>query len=112
MSKNLSEEKRENQVAALSLEQKFELMAACGNTHSEMAAYLQISKTQFLAQANTPGTKIADAILRGRLQTEITITSKQKALAEAGKITAVQIFEKRLFQKKLQGLKERIYFGE
>ena len=97
--------------ANLSMEEEVELMSSCGFTNSEMASYLKLSKNQFLSQALSEGTKIYEAILRGRLKTEISITQKQKDLAEAGNITAVQIFEKRLFQKKLQQFKEQIYLG-
>jgi hypothetical protein len=114
MSKKKLDEKQKELTEApqRSTEEEIELMASCGFTNSEMAAYLQVSKKQFLSQALTPDTQYYNAILKGKLSTEIAITEKLRLLAATGNITAVQQFEKRLAAKKLQEIKERIYFGE
>jgi len=98
------------EVPALTLEEEVVQMASCGLTLSEMASYLCISKKQFKAQAETPDSKIYNAILKGKLMTEIAITSQQKVLAESGNITAVQVFEKRMESKETQELKERLFY--
>jgi len=105
-------ESRENEIVELTLEQEVEQMASCGFTHTEMALCLDLSKKQFIAQATTPDTKIWLAIKKGQLGTELEITIKQKQLAAAGNITAVQVYEKLMKKKKIQQLKEKIYFGE
>ena len=105
------EETRETEVAELTLEQEVERMAACGMTHTEMALCLDLSKKQFISQATTPDTKIWLAIKKGQLGSEMEITYKQQQLAASGNITAVQVYEKLMFKKKLQQLKEQIYFG-
>lgn len=106
------EESKKTEVAELTLEQEVEQMASCGFTHREMALSLDLSQKQFIAQATTPDSKIWLAIKKGQLGTELSITHKQKELAAAGNITAVQVYEKLMKKKKLQQLKEQIYFGE
>lgn len=105
------EETRETEIAELTLEEQVEQLASCGFTTTEMALYLGLSKKQFQSQATTPDTKIWEAIKRGQLQTDFTIIFKQLELAKSGNITAVQVFDKLQFKKKLQQLKEQIYFG-
>lgn len=103
---------RENETSELTLEQEVERMASCGFTYSEMALCLDLSKNEFIKQATTPDTKIWLAIQKGQLGTELEISFKQKQLAASGNITAVQVYEKLMLKKKLQKLKEKIYFGK
>jgi hypothetical protein len=95
----------------LSLEEEVEQLAACNYTPAEMAIYLNVEKKLFVKQATTPDTKIWLAIQRGKLRTDYNISLKQKELAEAGNITAVQVFEKIKEAKRVEELKNKIWFG-
>lgn len=103
---------RENELPALSTEEEIEQMAACGMVNSEMALILGVSKKEFNKQANTPDTKYFNAIKKGKLWSELQVSQALQRLAEVGNITGVQQFEKRLKAKRLQQLKERIYYAE
>lgn len=86
-------------------------MAAAGFTTSEIAVALGYDKKAFARLAAIEDSVIWCSINRGKMQSEFTIAEKQKELAEAGNITAVQIFEKMKAKKQLEELRNRIWFG-
>lgn len=102
----------EDGLVDLSLEEEVEIMAGCNWAPSDMATYLGFEKKAFLSQYNTPGTRIWEAARRGKLKTDMTISFRQKTLAEAGNITAVQIFEKMKEQKETEALRNKVWFNE
>lgn len=108
----MTEDDRNNEIKELSLEEQVEIMAGCNYTPTEMAIYLNVAKKPFIAQANTPDTKIWLAIQRGKLKTELNISAQQKTLAESGNITAVQVFEKIRERKRTEEIKNKIWFGQ
>jgi len=101
----------EKEIAPLSEEEEISRMAACGFTHTEMALALGYDVKAFKVLAAEVDSKIWTAIQAGKLQSEFLLIDKQRQLAESGNITAVQIFEKLAKKKKVQELKEQIYFG-
>lgn len=104
---NIPEEKE-----PLTLIEEVELMAACNYTPTEMALYLNYDKKAFKRQLEQEGTKINEAYRRGKLKSEFQISLQQKALAEAGNITAVQVFEKIRERKDTEILRNKIWFNE
>lgn len=97
----------------MSLEEQVETVAGCNFSLTEMALYFSevVSQEQFLQKANDPDSLIYLAIQRGRLKTEFNIAAQQKLLAETGNSTAVQIFEKITERKRVEEIKNKIWFG-
>lgn len=86
-------------------------MAANGFTMREMALQLGYDYRAFKQQALTVDSDIWTAIESGKMESEFTIIDKQRQLAEAGNITAAQTFKNMTDQKKIEQIKERIWFG-
>lgn len=108
----MPEESRQTELPELSIEEQIEAMAANGNTFTEMAVILGLSRNQFAAQAEMEGTKYNLAIKRGILKSEYLQANALRSLAETGNITGKQEFNKHIKAKNLQKLRERIYYGQ
>lgn len=91
---------------------QIELMAANDFTIRQMALQLGFDFAAFKELAETEDSDYWLAIRRGRLRTEFNITDKQRQLAESGNITATQIFQKIKDEKRIETIKNRIWFGE
>lgn len=87
------------------------LMSANGFTIREMALQLGYDYNAFKQQAETIDSDIWTAIQAGKLKSEFLISDKQRQLAEAGNITAAQTFRNILNDKKIETVKQHIWFG-
>lgn len=103
--------KKPKEPVELTEEEEIARMAACGFTNGEMALQLGYVYGEFKMAAETKDSDIWTAIQAGKLKSEFTLIDKQRQLAESGNITAVQIFQNVLKKKKIQQLKDQIYFG-
>lgn len=103
--------KEEKEPEFLSESEEIARMAACGFTVSEMALQLGYDRKAFALQAEIVDSDIWTAIQAGKLETDFNVANKQRELAESGNITAVQIFQNVLEAKKVEQLKNRIWFG-
>ena len=86
-------------------------MSANGFTMREMALQLGYDYRAFKQQALAIDSEIWTAIQAGKMQSEFVIIDKQRQLAEAGNITAAQTFRNMTETKKVEQIKERIWFG-
>ena len=91
---------------------EIEQLAAVNYSYAEMALYLSMPKKLFVQEAKQKDSAIWEAIQRGYLKTQVDIDNKLAENAAAGNITAVQIYEKRTEAKRVENLKEIIFYGE
>lgn len=102
---------KEEEEIFLTEEEEIQRMAACGFTNRQMALQLGYQYGAFKHEAETVDSDIWTAIEAGKLQSEFAVIDKQRQLAESGNITAVQIFNNVKEQKRLEQIKNRIWFG-
>lgn len=97
----------------ITFEEQVAMLAGCNYTVKEMSVYFSevTSPKQFIEKANDPTSIIYLAIQRGKLKTGFQIANQQRALAESGNITAVQVFEKLKESKKVEEVINKIWFG-
>ena len=95
----------------LTEEEEISRMAACGFTVREMALQLGYEYGEFKHEAETKDSTIWTAIQAGKLMSDFTVIDKQRQLAESGNITAVQIFNNVKEEKRIEQIKNRIWFG-
>lgn len=91
---------------------EIEQLSAVNYSYAEMALYLSMPKKLFVQEAKQKDSAIWEAIQRGYLKTQFDIDNKLAENAAAGNITAVQIYEKRTEAKRVENLKEIIFYGE
>lgn len=103
--------KDEENIEVLSEKEIIRRMAANGFTMREMALQLGYDYKAFKQQAETIDSDIWTAIQAGNLESEFLISDKQRQLAEAGNITAAQTFRNILNDKKIETVKQHIWFG-
>lgn len=95
----------------LTEEEEISRMSACGFTVREMALQLGYVYGEFKMQAETIDSDIWRAIQAGKLMSDFTVIDKQRQLAESGNITAVQIFNNVKEEKRIEQIKNKIWFG-
>ena len=67
-------------------------LAGCNYSPEKIALYLDVDKKAFLDLWYQKESDVRKAYERGKLVADFNISNKQKELAEAGNITAAQIF--------------------
>ena len=67
-------------------------LAGCNYSPEKIAIYLDVDKKAFLQLWYQKESMVRQAYERGKLVADFNISNKQKELAEAGNITAAQIF--------------------
>ncbi|MNG34577.1 hypothetical protein D3C84_1210930 [compost metagenome] len=71
-----------------------------------------MDKKAFLRLWYQKESEVRMAYERGKLVSEFKINNKQKELAEAGNITAAQIFLKEAEKTEINNIRNRILFGD
>jgi hypothetical protein len=87
-------------------------LAGCNYSPERIALYLDVNKKAFMQLYRDPGNEVRRAYDRGKLIAEFNINNKQKELAEAGNITAAQIFLKEAERTEVNNIRNRILFGD
>lgn len=87
-------------------------LAGCNYSPEKIALYLDVDKKAFLQMWNDKDTEVRKAYERGKLMAEFNINNKQKELAEAGNITAAQIFLKEAERTEVSNIRNRILFAD
>lgn len=87
-------------------------LAGCNYSPEKIALYLDVDKKAFLQLWYQKESEVRMAYERGKLVSEFSINNKQKELAEAGNITAAQIFLKEAEKNEVNNIRNRILFGD
>lgn len=87
-------------------------LAGCNYSPEKIALYLDVDKKAFLQLWYQKESEVRMAYERGKLVSEFKINNKQKELAEAGNITAAQIFLKEAEKNEVNNIRNRILFGD
>jgi len=87
-------------------------LAGCNYSPEKIALFLDVDKKAFLQLWSNPESEVRMAYERGKLVAEFNINNKQKELAEAGNITATQIFLKESKENEINTIRNRILFGD
>jgi hypothetical protein len=87
-------------------------LAGCNYSPEKIALYLDVDRKAFLQVWNNTESEVRMAYERGKLVSEFNINNKQKELAEAGNITAAQIFLKESKENEINNIRNRILFGD
>jgi hypothetical protein len=87
-------------------------LAACNYSPEKIALYLQVDKKAFMRLWYDKESTVRVAYERGKLVSEFNINNKQKELANAGNITAAQIFLKEAEKNEVNNIRNRILFGD
>jgi hypothetical protein len=87
-------------------------LAACNYSPEKIALYLQVDKQAFMRLWYDIESNVRVAYEKGKLVSEFKINNKQKELAEAGNITAAQIFLKEAEKNEVNNIRNRILFGD
>lgn len=86
-------------------------LAATGYSPEKIALYLSCDKGQFLQEWYDHESDIREAYNRGKLKSEFLVALKQKEMAEAGNITAAQIFLKLQNETEITNIRNQVLFG-
>jgi len=86
-------------------------LAGCNYSPEKIALYLDMDKKAFLQVWNNKESEVRMAYERGKLVAEFNINNKQKELAEAGNITAAQIFLKESKENEINNIRNQCLFG-
>jgi hypothetical protein len=87
-------------------------LAGCNYSPEKIALYLDVDKKAFWDVWCQKESEVRKAYERGKLVAEFNINNKQKELAEAGNITAAQIFLKEAERTETNTIRNRILFGD
>ena len=87
-------------------------LAGCNYSPEKIALYLDVDKKAFLQLWYQKESDMRKAYERGKLVSEFNINNKQKELANAGNITAAQIFLKEAERLEVNNIRNRILFGD
>lgn len=87
-------------------------LSGCNYSPEKIALYLDVDKKAFLQLWYQKESEVRMAYDRGKLKSEFTINAKQKELAEAGNITAAQVFLKEAEKNEVNNIRNRILFGD
>jgi hypothetical protein len=87
-------------------------LAGCNYSPEKIALYLQVDKQAFMQLWYDKESTVRVAYERGKLVSEFNINNKQKELANAGNITAAQIFLKEAEKNEVNNIRNRILFGD
>ena len=87
-------------------------LAGCNYSPEKIAIYLDVDKKAFLELWYRKESLVRQAYERGKLVADFNISNKQKELAEAGNITAAQIFLKEAERTETNNIRNRILFGD
>jgi len=86
-------------------------LAGCNYSPEKIALYLDMDKKAFLQVWNNKESEVRMAYERGKLVAEFNINNKQKELAEAGNITAAQIFIGLREATEIERIRDQILYG-
>jgi hypothetical protein len=87
-------------------------LAGCNYSPEKIALYLDVDKKAFWDVWYQKESEVRKAYERGKLVAEFSINNKQKEMAEAGNITAAQIFLKEAERTETNNIRNRILFGD
>lgn len=86
-------------------------LAGCNYSPEKIALYLDVDKKAFLQLWSNKESEVRLAYERGKLVAEFNINNKQKELAEAGNITAAQIFIGLREATEVERIRDQILYG-
>lgn len=87
-------------------------LAACNYAPEKIALFLDVDRKTFLQLWFQKESEVRQRYERGKLVSEFNINNKQKELANAGNITAAQIFLKEAEKNRIANLRNQILFGD
>lgn len=87
-------------------------LAGCNYSAEKIALYLDVDKKAFLQLWYQKESMVRQSYERGKLVSDFNISNKQKELAEAGNITAAQIFIGLRKDTEVETIRNRILFGD
>lgn len=102
---------QEDSDLLLSTEDIIEKLAGCNYGPSEIAMYLDMSVKTFLAAWHDPKSAIRHHYEKGKLQADFEINQNLLDNAKTGNITAAQQYFKQADERRVEDLKQRIYYG-
>lgn len=86
-------------------------LAGCNYSPEKIALYLDVDKKAFLELWYQKESEVRMAYERGKLVSDFNISNKQKELAEAGNITAAQIFIGLRKDTEVETIRNQCLFG-
>lgn len=86
-------------------------LAGCNYSPEKIALYLDVDKKAFLQTWYNKESLVRQSYDRGKLLTDFNISNKQKELAEAGNITAAQIFIGLREATEIEQIRNQILYG-
>ena len=86
-------------------------LAGCNYSPEKIALYLDVDKKAFLDVWYQKESEVRKAYERGKLVADFNISNKQKELAEAGNITAAQIFIGLREVTEVERIRDQILYG-
>ena len=86
-------------------------LAGCNYSPEKIALYLDVDKKAFLELWYQKESAVRQAYERGKLVADFNISNKQKELAEAGNITAAQIFIGLREVTEVERIRDQILYG-
>lgn len=86
-------------------------LAGCNYSPERIALYLDVDKKAFLDLWYQKDSLVRQAYERGKLVSDFSISNKQKKLAEAGNITAAQIFIGLRETIEIERIRDQILYG-
>ena len=86
-------------------------LAGCNYSPEKIALYLDVDKKAFLQLWYQKESMVRQAYERGKLVADFNISNKQKELAEAGNITAAQIFIGLRKDTEVETIRNQCLFG-
>ena len=86
-------------------------LAGCNYSPEKIALYLDVDKKAFLDEWYQKESEVRKAYERGKLVSDFNISNKQKELAEAGNITAAQIFIGLREVTEVERIRDQILYG-
>lgn len=86
-------------------------LAGCNYSPEKIALYLDVDKKAFLDVWYQKESEVRKAYERGKLVSDFNISNKQKELAEAGNITAAQIFIGLREVTEVERIRDQILYG-
>ena len=86
-------------------------LAGCNYSPEKIALYLDVDKKAFLQLWYQKESMVRQAYERGKLVSDFNISNKQKELAEAGNITAAQIFIGLRKDTEVETIRNQCLFG-
>ena len=86
-------------------------LAGCNYSPEKIALYLDVDKKEFLQLWYQKESLVRQAYERGKLVADFNISNKQKELAEAGNITAAQIFIGLRKDTEVETIRNQCLFG-